>query len=54
MCFDESGELTCYVECSHHEEGNQLWDGGTDRSDKGWEAFAISADAGYQSCIGEA
>ena len=55
MCFDERGELDCYVECSHDEEGNQLWGGGIERADEGgWHAFAISADAGYQDCIGEA
>ena len=43
MCFDESGELTCYVECSHDEEGNQLWGGGIEHSDDGWNTFAISA-----------
>jgi hypothetical protein len=54
MCFDESGELTCYVECSHDEVGNQLWGGGIERCDEGWNAFAISAEAGCQDSIGEA
>lgn len=55
MCFDERGELTCYVECSHDEDGNQLWGGGIERADEGrWHSFAISADASDEDRIGEA